>query len=280
MLTAIHEFKMCRTVSRHTMGTPLEDIAFLARSKSRVAILQALRGQSLDRRALETETGIPRSTLGRALGDLEEQGWVEQEDRTYRTTTAGTLVLDRFVPLLETMGGLRTLDGAVDLLPLDDMGVEVRQLRDATVVTPTELQPTEPYDYHLEVLRAVDRLAVVARTAPPPVVATVHDEITAGRLDATFVLDESYLETLSTDDDIRAKWAEIADRPASIHRHHGPIPYMLAVLDETVHLWPCDENGDTWGLLEIENAAVRTWAEETISEYREEARQMEPPLGL
>lgn len=260
------------------MGAPLEDIAFLARSESRVAVLQALRGQSLDRRAIETETGIPRSTLGRALGDLEEQGWVEQEDRTYRTTTAGNLVLDRFVPLLETMDGLRTLDDAIDLLPLDDMGVDVRQLRDATVVTPTELQPTEPYDYHMEVLRAVDRLSVVARTAPPPVVATVHDEITAGRLDATFVLDESYLETLSADDETRAKWEDIAGRTGSVLRHEGPIPYMLAVLDETVHLWPCDDGGDTWGLLEIENAALRRWAEDTISEFSEEARQTEPPL--
>lgn len=262
------------------MGGPLEDIAFLARSESRVAILQELRGQSLDRRELETETGIPRSTLGRALGDLEERGWVEQGDRTYQTTTAGDLVLDRFVPLLETMGGLRTLDDAVDLLPIEDMGVEVRHLSDATVVTPTELQPTEPYDYHIEVLRDTDRLAVVARTAPPPVVTTVHDEITAGRLEATVVLDESYLETLATDDEILGKWEDIADRPTSILRHHGPIPYMLAVLDETVHLWPCDDEGDTWGLLEVENAALRRWAEETISEFCEEARNMEPPLRL
>lgn len=260
------------------MGGPLEDIAFLARSESRVAILQALRGQSWTRRALETETGIPRSTLGRALGDLEEQGWVEQEDRSYRTTAAGELVLDRFVPLLQTMAGLRTLDDAVDLLPLEDMGLEVRHLRDATTVTPTELHPTKPYDYHIDVLRDTDRLAVVARTAPPPVVTALHEEITAGRLEATVVLDASYLETLSTEDGLRAKWEAIAGRSTPVLRHDGPVQYMLGVLDESVHLWPCDDDGDTWGLLESENTALRAWAEDTIATFREEARQTEPPL--
>lgn len=48
---------------------------------------------------------------------------------------------------------------------------------------------------------------------------------------------------------------------------------------ETVHLWPCDDEGDTWGLLESENPAVLTWAQDTIADYLDEVQSLETVLS-
>lgn len=262
------------------MDAPLEEIAFLARSENRVAILLALDDRSLTKQDLQAETGVSRSTLGRALGDLEERSWIERNGRTYETTTAGDLVLDRFVPLLETMGGIRTLDDAVDLLPVSEMVLDVRHLADARVVTPTELDPTAPYEYHTETFQEIDSIGAVARTAPPAIVEAIHEEVVSRQIDATVVLDSTYLDALSADDEMRTWWREMATGSATVLRHEGPIPYVLTRLDEMVHLWPCDDDGDTWGLLETDEPAVLGWAEDTISSYLAEAEPAQQSLAV
>lgn len=260
------------------MDEALGDVAFLARSENRVAVLRALRDRSRTRRELEAETGVSRSTLGRALGDLEERRWIERDGQTYATTTAGDLVLERFVPLLETMGGLRTLDDAVDLLPIEGMSLDIRHLADAQVVTPTELNPTAPYDYHVETLQRADRVGAAIRTGPPACVAALHERVTSGHVDASVVLDGAYLDSLSVDEEMMRQWLEMAAGSATIRSHEGPIPYALFVIDDAVQLWPCDDTGVTWGLVECEDSRVRTWARATIDGYRNEARPLEAVL--
>lgn len=260
------------------MDEALGDVAFLARSENRVAILRALGTRSRTRRELEDETGVSRSTLGRALGDLEERRWVERDGQTYATTTAGDLILDQFVPLLETMGGLRTLEDAVDLLPIEEMSLDIRHLADAQVVTPTELNPTAPYDYHIETLQDADNVYATARTGPPSCVTALHEMVTSGHLDATLVLDRTYLGALSADEEMMRQWCEMAAGSATIQSHEGPIPYVLFVLDETIQLWPCDDTGITWGVVESEDSRVLSWARATIEDYRNQARPLETVL--
>lgn len=257
------------------MGASLEDIAFLARSENRVAIFRALADRARTRRELETETGVSRSTLGRALGDLEERGWVERDGRTYEPTNAGVLVLERFVPLLETMGGFRTLGTALELLPVEDMSLDIRHFADARVVTPTEVRPSAAMEYSIEKQRDADQLEAVARTVPPYPVAETHEMVTSGQLDATFVLDRAYLESLSADDKMRTQWSDMTTGSATVRCHEGPIPYVLLVFDETVHIWPCDDEGGTWGLLESENPAMLAWAQDTIDNYLTETQSPE-----
>lgn len=262
------------------MDAPLADIAFLARSENRVAIFRALADRARTRRELETETGVSRSTLGRALGDLEERGWIERDGQTYETTNAGALVLERFVPLLETMDGLRTLGAAFELLPIEEMSLDIRHFADARVVTPTELRPSATMEYSIEKQRDADQLEAVARTVPPYAVGETHEMVTSGQLDATFVVDSAYLESLSTDDEMRVQWSDMMTGSATIRCHEGPIPFVLLVFDETVHLWPCDDEGATWGLLESENPTVLAWAQDTITDYLAEAYPSETvPVG-
>jgi hypothetical protein len=71
----------------------------------------------------------------------------------------------------------------------------------------------------------------------------------------------------------------MATGSATICCQEGPIPYVLLVIDDTVHLWLCDDEGDTWGLLESENSTVLVWAEDTIADYLNEAQSLETVLS-
>lgn len=261
------------------MNTSLEEVSFLARSENRVAILCALNERPRNRRDIETATGVSRSTLGRVLGELEEHGWIERNGQTYETTTAGELVLDRFVPLLDTVAGLHTIGDAIKDLPIEDISLDVRHFADAKVIPLTELQPTKAYDYGIDKLRDADRFWCVARSAPPAYVTAIHEEVTSGQFDVTCVLENKYLNSLSDDDEMLAQWRDMASGVATIQRHEGPIPYVLIVLDGIVHLWLCEDHEErhvTIGLLESDDPAVLSWAEDTITGYLNEAQPLRP----
>jgi predicted transcriptional regulator len=258
------------------MNSPIDDIAFLARSETRVRILRAIDECPRDRRALATVTDTPKSTLSRTLGELEDQGWIERNGQLYELTTAGTLVIEQFVPLLNTVSVLQKLDGAVDLLPLDETDLTVQHLADAQFVTPTELNPTAPFDYGIERLRKADHFRCVARTAPPRYVQAIHEGVVSERLTAECVLDGTYLEDLRDEPNLKRRWSEITLESGTVRRSEESIPFVLLVLDDTVHLWLCDEGGESQVLVESENPDVLSWANTTVDRYLEQTQLIEP----
>lgn len=257
------------------MGSPIDDVAFLARSETRVGVLRALGERPCERRKLATATDTPRSTLGRALGELEDRGWIERDGRVYEITTAGSLVLERFVPLLDTVSVLQNLGDAVELLPLDETELDVEDLVDARFVTPTQMDPTAPFDYGIEKLQEATRFRCVARTAPVRYVEAIHEGVMTERFTAECVLDGTYIADLGDDHESSERWRKISDTPSTVRGSEEPIPFVLLVLDDTVHLWLCDENGENQGLLESTNSAVISWASATVDRYLERSRAVE-----
>lgn len=249
------------------MGSPFDDVAFLTRSETRVGVLRAVDEEPCTRRELAASTDTPRSTLARTLGELEDRGWIERNGQAYESTTAGSLVVERFVPFLHTVSALVKIGDAVELLPLEETDLDVRHLADARFVTPTEMEPTAPFDYGVERLREATRFRCVARTAPPRYVEAIHEGVVTGRFTAECVLDGAYLDDLGDDHSARERWREIGDTSSTVRRYEGSISFVLLVLDGAVHLWLCDENGESQGLVETENPELFSWANETVDRY-------------
>lgn len=259
------------------MGTPIDDVGFLARSETRVGVLRALDEDPYDRRDLATATDTPRSTLSRTLGELEDRGWIERNGQHYETTTAGSLIVEHLIPLLDTVSVLQTIGEAVDLLPFEETDLAVHQLAGAEFVTPTKLNPTAPFDYGIERLRRADQFRCVARTAPPRYVEALNDGAATGRLSVDCVLAGTYLDDIADDPESRERWNDIAGRSGGVYRFDGPLSFVLMVLDDTVHLWLCDEEGPQ-GLVEDETPEVRAWANETIERYLEQSQPIDSTM--
>lgn len=258
------------------MGEPLNTVAYLSRSANRVAILRAVDAEPYDRRDLEAEVGVSRSTLSRVLRELEaERGWIQRTTDGYTTTTAGSLVVAQFVPLLETIDALHTLGDALAYLPVDTMSLPVRQFHDATLITPAEFDPTAPFEYGIDELRASETLLSVGRTVPRPYVRAI-DEALPNDLSVELVVGGPYLDTVA-ESELAALWNDIVAETV-VYRYDGYVPYNLLVLDDVVHIWLCSDQGERAGLLETANPAVREWAIDTVEEYRREAKPL--ALGL
>lgn len=249
------------------MDESLDAVAFLARSEIRVGILRALEEEPRDRRGLEAATGASQSSLSRSLADLENRGWIRRTEGTYCLTTAGEQVIGQFVPLLETISGLQTLDDGLACLPVDEMDLDIRHFNDAELLTAEEFDPTAPYQYGIKRLRESTTVRSAARVVPPPYVRAIQEAVDAGTLSAEIILDSEYVEAFQ-DSEIGRSWKDIAS-DADVRKHPERIPYRLILLDDVVHLWLCSDEGEQAGLLESQDGRVREWAESTIDTYRE-----------
>lgn len=257
------------------MVSPIDDVAFLARSETRVGVLRAVDERPRDRRELASVTDTPRSTLGRTLGELEERDWIERDGRAYEATTAGSLVVEQFVPLLRTMGVLQTLGDAAERLPIEGTGLDVTHLADAEFITPTGRDPTAPFEYGVARLRGADCFRCLARAAPRQYVRAIYEGAVEGGLSVECVLGDAYLEGLRDEPAVRDRWDEVASGSSVVRRSKEQLPGVVLVVDETVHLWLCDDEGETQGLLESTDPSALTWANEAIDAYLERAEPID-----
>lgn len=256
------------------MASPIDDLAFLARSETRVRVLRAIHERPRDRRDIADATDTPRSTLGRTLGELEDQGWIRRDGQDYEVTTAGSLVVEQLVPLLDTVGVLQTLGAAIERFPIEETELDVQHLADARFVTPTEMDPTAPFRHGVDRLRDADRYRAVVRTAPRPYVEAIHDGVTNGDLTVECVLDGSCLDEIRNDAELLDQFHDVASE-STTKVSAETIPYGLIVLDDVVHLWLCDEDGEWLGLLESRDPRVVSWANETVDEHLDRGRPLD-----
>lgn len=243
-----------------------EEVAYLARSENRVTILRALGPEPMSRRELEEQVGIPSSSLSRVLRELtEEYGWVDRTDDGYRLTRSGTLVIERFDSLTDTIETVRTLGDALEYLPVDRMDLDGRHFHDAELLTAKEFDPAAPMQYGVERFEQSATFRCVVRTVPSPYVRAAHRQVLAGDLRFDGVLGTDYVAA-AKGSEMGSLWVEIADEADIRCAEVGP-EYQLLILDELVHIWVCTHDGEQIGLIESDNPAVYAWAESVFEEY-------------
>lgn len=258
------------------MGSPLEAIAFLARSDNRVQVLRALADEARTRQHLREELPVSRTTLARILNEFEERDWVARNGREYATTPAADAILARFVPLLETVEGIQNLGEAIDWLPPPARAVEFRHFRDADIMRATTENPAEPYDRGLELIRGTETYRGLNSTSIPRYVDALRDWYVEGSLESEAVIGASHLETLREDPARAAPWHDIAE---DVWVYDGRVPIDMHVLDEVVLIWLAESREDgveIHGILECENPAVLSWANSLYEEYRAQAEPLDP----
>lgn len=259
------------------MEEPLDAIAFLARSENRVQVLRSLAEAPHTREDLRESLPIARTTLARILNEFESRGWISRTGREYSTTPAADAFLARFVPLLETLEGIRNLGEAIDWLPRPVQSVDFRHLRGADVTTSTPENPAEPFDVGLEVLRTGETYRGLTSTAIPRYVDVLGDRLVEKQMDVEGVIESSFLRTLREDPERAEPWYELAEAGAT-WLYDGRVPINMHIVDDRVLIW-LGERGeneiDIHGLLESRDPSVVSWAEELYERYREESEPLE-----
>lgn len=256
------------------MDEPLGNIAFLARSSNRVRVLEALADGPRSRRDLGDLTDASRATLARVLAELEERRWIERSGDHVLATPLGRLVYEEFAPLVDAMRAADVLREVAHLVP-DDAGLELGAFADATVERPNAGDPTAHMDRGFEHVEAAARFDILARTAIPRFAVEAARRLRREGFSFTATVPTAYVRGLAPDSTVLTAFRDIVDAGGAVDLVDGPIHHNVAVADDTVIVWLCDDAGTHQGLLFSEDRRVREWASTLIQRRREGAT----PLG-
>jgi predicted transcriptional regulator len=89
--------------------TPIDDIAYLARSEHRGPTLIALTVRPRSRSELWEMTGVSESTIRRTLSEFDDRDWVYRNGYQYEATQLGAFVASAMPDLIDRVETERKL---------------------------------------------------------------------------------------------------------------------------------------------------------------------------
>lgn len=275
------------------MGTALDDVAFLALSRNRIALLEALTdGDEHTRDELLATTDVSRPTLARILDDLEERAWIDQYGQRCRITHLGAWVYEEFADLLETMATAGTLRDVIRWFPTEDVDLEVlRRLGDAELVLATESDPLAPIRRACTQLRSATHLRFLTTQVTVWYFDALVERVRDDGLAVEGVLTPAAYETLVTTDALATACRTLVETGDVELSVADEVPYVLQVVDDRVGIGLVDETTAPRGIVCTDDDAVAEWAETAFETYRrradrrlpadpERARRAEEPTGV
>lgn len=256
--------------------TELSDsIKCLCDSPQRPRILDALDSTQMDLRSLMSELASPRSTLQRNLSVLEQRGWIEATPAGYTATTAGRLLREEFITIVENVNTITAVTPFLDAV--DAPGeIDISQLHDPLVTVPKPNQPNAPMKRLLDTLDGAVRVHGVL-----PVISSVLVELSR-HADAEdhpeyeFVVSRDALAVLHEQ--------SAADRPATdepfipthgeSYVYEGDLPYGLVIAETALVLIAYDNIGRMQAIVESDSVETIEWGEQVYETYRHQSRQL------
>ncbi|WP_336036742.1 helix-turn-helix transcriptional regulator [Halobacterium yunchengense] len=239
--------------------------------------LEALLDGPKDKRALVAETDVSRSTVDRAVRDLEAQGLAERANGEYEPTAYGELLAEEFESLVETASVAWELGDLLECLPRDALGFRLSRLADATVTTPTTANPAAPLERVVELKRGASRVRSMAAGRSPGALDAHEEAAAAG--DHTFesVVSVDLVAWLVADDGRRETLAGLLDADGvSVHAYDGEIPVPLGVADDVAFFGVESEEGAPVAVVETRDERVREWAVDAFEDRRRAATELDP----
>jgi predicted transcriptional regulator len=249
---------------------PVDQIAFLTRSRTRVRVLRHLAETGVStQRDLREQIASSRSTLSRAVRSLEDHGWIRKQNGSYCLTPVGERVVEDLSELIETMQTTEKLSPFLTWFPLSEYDVDLSQLQDATVVSHSRGDPYAPGRAQTELLRRTRRFRALLPSIDLEGAKAAHEQIESQDLDAELVVSADVEQTISTDAYAPLLREQIRTGHLTVLVSEREPPFYLGLTDDgTVQLGVEDDNGFPQALLESSHESLREWAETVYQEYR------------
>jgi len=256
------------------MASPLDDIAFLARSPHRVAVLEALADHPRDRDELRAATGASSPTVGRILSDFESRRWLVRAGRRYELTALGAFVADRFGELGEAMETERTLREIGPWLPLEMAGFGVDLFADPVVSYPGPGYPYEPVERVTRLIEGTESMRGFGTTILKSSNLEAACRAIQDGMEFEYVYTPEVLQAIvAWDPETIAETAACENCTTLLH---DALPdgetCGLGIYDDRVGICCHDaETGTLRAVVDTDSPAALEWAESLYERYRREA---------
>lgn len=261
------------------MDKALEDVAFLANSNTRVAVLELLAKRPHHRDELLDRIEASRITLARTLTDLEARQWIDRTGQNCRITPLGAWVTEEFTDVREMMSTANRLRDVVVWLPTDHISFDIRRLHDATIIVPTDTTIAVHVQRIAACLRGSDRVQMATSQTALPIVEATAKAVTEDGQRFEGVLTPAVIETITNDSTMAPLFASLLESPsASLYVSEEPLDVSVFIADGTVGLPLTDDDGVVRALILSADDAVTTWATDTVERYRTRAEPVRSPV--
>lgn len=158
-------------------------------------LLDELRAGETTKADLVASLDASRSTIDRAVRELESVDVVTRRHGRVQLTLAGRLVLDAYHGLRDAVDGVERANGLLTHLPAD-APFDPEFFAGANVVNADETSPYRPVTTMEEIIREADTVRSYATTVVPGLIDAFTDGIFDGRLDVEMVVTDAVLDTL------------------------------------------------------------------------------------
>ncbi|WP_276253123.1 helix-turn-helix transcriptional regulator [Halomontanus rarus] len=268
-------------MNHYNEGSPLVDIAYLARSEHRVLTLVALTERPRSRSELCELTGVSSSTMRRTLDEFDDRLWIRKDGYQYVATRLGEAITSGMEELIERVETERKLRHVWPWLP-DAIGEF--PFETWSELTITVAKPDTPY-HPVGRFESLLRETTTLRSLRPevalmdPCFDALHQLIDEG-VDTTLIdRPECHTYFISTYPDRSS--AMMQQDNFTVLAHDDLPPYGIGLLDECVTISCYDQSsGTVHVLIDTDAPAVREWAKSVYETYRTGARHVEPQKGV
>lgn len=237
-------------------GTADELLALL---NKRAAIVRCIHEGVVEKRVMVDEAGASRSTVNRAIRELEAAGIVETRGSDFELTLYGRLVYGEYTRFWSVQMDLLSARDLIDIYPAR-APIDLAVLRGADVTVPNPRTPLVPHDKVRCSLYNVETITTIIPVATP-----LYDELfqraIETKLTVKCMMDEELIGILSENrteifdtalDSTECQIWEVNTMPA-----FG----LLLVDGEHVSVLAYDDNGTLRGTIQNDSPEAAQWAE-------------------
>ncbi|MFC6837831.1 helix-turn-helix transcriptional regulator [Halomarina ordinaria] len=252
-----------------TMGSPIDDIAYLARSEHRAPTLVALTVRPRSRSELWEMTGVSSSTIRRTLREFDDRQWIRRDGYQYETTQLGSYIASAMAELIDCFETERKLRDVWKWLPDEESGFTIDLCADATVTIADADDPYGPINRFRTLIRETDTFRFIESSLA--LCEPHRDEFCQRVIDG---MEAEIIDPPSVARYIRSTYPELASETLAsgnltVWLHDDLPPYGIGIFDRRIAIFGHDPDSVTVRvLLDTDSEDAREWAESQYEFYR------------
>jgi predicted transcriptional regulator len=232
--------------------------------QKRSSLLERLAESPHDQRDLRDELGVSRSTVYKALKELEAAGLVTQCRDGYALTEFGRLAWRRHDTYLSR---LRRLDEARPLLSAisDTQRLPLSVFEHGRIILPDRHAPERPLNRMEALSERSDRIRVASSAGMPRYLSDIHERIEAGRQTATLVLEPAALHRLEENYD---RFDEaLAHENLQLRVLERELPFAIVLFEDSDLGLFAYEDGVLVGAVYTDDESAFQWGEAVFDRF-------------
>lgn len=235
----------------------------------RTATMAALRDHSRTKQELVEALDVSRSTVDRAVRELEQAEFVTRADGGVGLTLSGRLALDSYEKHLAELTTIGDVIPDLDALP-QDLDLPAALFRDPTVVTPDRAAPHRPSDVILDLLDGASEVKHYATGIRPEYLEQYWDRVfDGGRLEVVATPDV-VAEAVQESPEILKQALDTGN--VSLLETEEARPYSFVVADDTDVCVLLYEDHALMAVLRNDNPATACWAVDRFEALQADAK--------